>query len=70
MKGKRWMVGMIVYCLGLALISGEALAQDQSIRIGVLFVMSGPMGGYGKHGKQAVELAMDEINAQGGPCRG
>ena len=28
--------------------------------------MSGPMGGYGKHGSQAVQLALDEINAKGG----
>ncbi len=37
-----------------------------SIKIGVLFVMSGPMGGYGKHGSQAVQLALEEINGHGG----
>ena len=66
MKRKRWIGRVIVLCLSLAVLSGEALAQDPPIKIGVLFVMSGPMGGYGKHGKQAVELAVDEINAQGG----
>lgn len=66
MNRMKWTVRIFVFFLGLALISGEATAQDQPIKIGVLFVMTGPMGGYGKHGKQAVELAMDEINAQGG----
>jgi len=66
MDRKRWMVGVVVFSLGLPLVFGHALAQDQPIKIGVLFVMSGPMGGYGKHGRQAVELAIDEINGQGG----
>lgn len=48
-----------------ALIGGHAEAQ-QPIKIGVLFVSSGPMGGYGKHGNQAVQMALEEINAQGG----
>jgi branched-chain amino acid transport system substrate-binding protein len=37
-----------------------------TIKIGVMFIASGPMGGYGRHGRQAVELAIDEINAHGG----
>jgi branched-chain amino acid transport system substrate-binding protein len=28
--------------------------------------MSGKMGGYGKHGMQAIQMALDEINGQGG----
>ncbi|RPJ08579.1 MAG: ABC transporter substrate-binding protein, partial [Deltaproteobacteria bacterium] len=66
MKRTSQMTRVIVFCLGLVLISGEALAQDQPIKLGVMFIMSGPMGGYGKHGKQAVQFAIDEINAQGG----
>jgi branched-chain amino acid transport system substrate-binding protein len=31
-----------------------------------MFIASGPLGGYGRHGKQAVDLAVREINAQGG----
>ena len=45
---------------------GPALAAEKTIKIGVVFIMSGPMGGYGKHGSQAVQLALDEINGQGG----
>ena len=50
----------------LLLVLGPAWAAEKPIKIGVVFIMSGPMGGYGKHGRQAVQLALDEINAQGG----
>lgn len=66
MKKSRWMLGMALGCLGLILVLGPALAAEKPIKIGVVFIMSGPMGGYGKHGRQAVQLALDEINAQGG----
>lgn len=36
------------------------------LKIGVMFIASGVMGGYGRHGSQAVEMAVDEINAGGG----
>jgi len=66
MTKRRWMLGMALGCLGLVLALGPALAEEKPIKIGVVFIMSGPMGGYGKHGQQAVQLALDEINAQGG----
>lgn len=40
----------------------------ERLKIGVMFAHSGPMGGYGRHGKQAVALAVDQINSQGGIC--
>ena len=66
MKKRRWMLGVALGCLGLVLALGPALAEEKPIKIGVVFIMSGPMGGYGKHGQQAVQLALDQINAQGG----
>ncbi len=48
------------------LVAGMACAQQPPIKLGVIFVASGPMGGYGKHGFQAVQMAVDEINASGG----
>jgi branched-chain amino acid transport system substrate-binding protein len=48
------------------LFIGPVFAAEKPIKLGVMFVMSGKMGGYGKHGSQAVRLAMDEINAGGG----
>jgi branched-chain amino acid transport system substrate-binding protein len=39
---------------------------SDSIKIGAMFIASGPMGGYGRHGRQAIELAIEEINTHGG----
>ena len=66
MSGKRLMVGTGVLLISFLLFFNPASAQEKPIKIGVMFIMSGPMGGYGKHGTQAVQLAIDEINAQGG----
>jgi branched-chain amino acid transport system substrate-binding protein len=54
------------FCLLVMGWSGPIAAAEKPIKIGVVFIMSGPMGGYGKHGQQAVQMALDEINAQGG----
>jgi branched-chain amino acid transport system substrate-binding protein len=51
-------------CLALVLCATPSIAQP--IKIGAMFVASGPMGGYGKHGGQAIQMAVDEINASGG----
>jgi len=59
-------VAIALLCLILIGALGPAQAAEKPIKIGVVFIMSGPMGGYGKHGRQAVEMALDEINAQGG----
>lgn len=40
--------------------------EPQNIRIGSMFIMSGPLEGYGRHGRQGIELAIQEINANGG----
>jgi branched-chain amino acid transport system substrate-binding protein len=67
MRGKRWMVGIGVLFISLVLVLGTGWAAEKKpIKLGVVFIMSGKMGGYGKHGTQAIQLAMDEINARGG----
>jgi branched-chain amino acid transport system substrate-binding protein len=43
-----------------------ALASDNPIKLGVMFISSGPLGGYGVNGQRGVEMAMEEINAAGG----
>jgi len=65
MRG-RWitLIGMVF--ISLALVLGTSFAAEKPIKLGVVFIMSGKMGGYGKHGTQAIQLAMDEINGQGG----
>jgi branched-chain amino acid transport system substrate-binding protein len=64
---RRWMTLIGIIFISLALVSGTGLAAEtKPIKLGVVFIMSGKMGGYGKHGTQAVQLATDEINGQGG----
>ena len=69
---KRFFIAIFLTAL---LESSGVYADDMSyfnphrhdrLKIGVMFIASGPMGGYGRHGSQAVELAVDEINAAGG----
>ena len=64
-KKGRLMAGLAL-CIGLIFAFTAAYGQEKPIKIGVLFVMSGPMGGYGKHGVNAVQMAVDEINGSGG----
>jgi branched-chain amino acid transport system substrate-binding protein len=52
--------------LGVALMLWPVSSNAQPIKIGAMFVASGPMGGYGKHGGQAIQMAVDEINRSGG----
>ncbi len=64
---RRWIlfIGILFISVVLALGTGLA-AEKKPIKLGVVFIMSGKMGGYGKHGTQAIQLAMDEINGKGG----
>jgi branched-chain amino acid transport system substrate-binding protein len=66
MNKKRWTIGIVVISLSLLFAFGTAMAEGPPIKIGAMFICSGKVGGYGKHGTQAIELAVDEINATGG----
>ncbi|MBW1862237.1 MAG: ABC transporter substrate-binding protein [Deltaproteobacteria bacterium] len=66
MRVKKWMIGIAVLFASLAFTLNTAMAKAKPIKLGALFVMSGKLGGYGKSGWQAIQLAVDEINAQGG----
>lgn len=39
---------------------------EDAVKIGFVYIMSGPFSAYGQFAKQGAELAMDEINAAGG----
>lgn len=56
------------WALGLSIVFflWPAASNAQPIRVGALFITSGPMGGYGRHATQAIQMAVDEINASGG----
>ena len=66
MNKKRWLTGVAVVSLSLVFALGSAFAEGPPIKLGAMFISSGKVGGYGKHGRQAIQLAVDEINASGG----
>jgi branched-chain amino acid transport system substrate-binding protein len=45
-----------------AMLAGNALAQDKTVKIGAIFPMSGNAASTGVHAKAALEVAMDIIN--------
>jgi branched-chain amino acid transport system substrate-binding protein len=60
---------MLVLSFGLLLavaLCGAAHADEQPIKLGAMFISSGPLGGYGINGKRAIDMAVEEINAAGG----
>jgi branched-chain amino acid transport system substrate-binding protein len=50
----------------IVVATGAVLAQQPPIKIGAINVLSGSFAAYGKSGRQGAQLAIDEINAQGG----
>jgi branched-chain amino acid transport system substrate-binding protein len=50
----------------MAFLLAPVSSNAAPIKIGAMFISSGPMGGYGKHGSQAIQMAVDEINCDGG----
>lgn len=66
MSKNRWLAGFAFVSLSLVFSLGNAFAQAPPIKLGAMFISSGKVGGYGKHGRQAIQLAVDEINASGG----
>ena len=57
---------MCVLVIALAFLLSPAVSFSEPIKIGAMFISSGKMGGYGTHGRQAIELAIEQINMDGG----
>jgi branched-chain amino acid transport system substrate-binding protein len=66
MKALKKVKYVCVLVVALMFLSSPAVSFSEPIKIGAMFISSGKMGGYGKHGGQAIQLAVDEINADGG----
>ena len=58
--------GLVCVVVCAFLVVGSALAQEQPIKIGVQFIMSGKLGGYGQNAERAIRMATEEINSSGG----
>ncbi|MBI5571880.1 MAG: ABC transporter substrate-binding protein [Desulfomonile tiedjei] len=62
---KRLFLVPLSVFLAIAFLSAVS-AEEKPIKLGVMFISSGPLGGYGINGQRAVEMAVEEINAAGG----
>ncbi len=60
-----WMAALAVIAV-LPGLSGTAGAADKVVRIGNIIPLSGPSASVGQQGKNAREMAVEEINAAGG----
>ena len=48
------------------LTGGSGIASEKPVKIGFVYIMSGPFATYGQFAKQGAELAIDELNKAGG----
>uniref|UniRef100_A0A7C4MM92 ABC transporter substrate-binding protein n=1 Tax=Desulfatirhabdium butyrativorans TaxID=340467 RepID=A0A7C4MM92_9BACT len=61
----RWLTVLLMLSVVLA-VAGAGLAAEKPVKVGFVYIMSGPFATYGQFAKQGAELAIDEINAAGG----
>ena len=64
MKRKQSILLSIV--LGLTLMFGSAVTANAEIKVGMGNVLSGPVAGWGLDAQAGLEMAIEEINADGG----
>ncbi|MDX9708337.1 MAG: ABC transporter substrate-binding protein [Trichloromonas sp.] len=63
MKKKVWSV-LLAFSFFLLSVAGASAAAP--VKIGFVYIMSGPLSAYGQFAKQGAELAIKEVNAAGG----
>jgi len=61
----RWLTVLLMLCVVFA-VTGAGIAAEKPVKVGFVYIMSGPFATYGQFAKQGAELAIDEINAAGG----
>lgn len=61
---KLFVIGALVFLVASFL--GSAQSNDNPIKLGAMFINSGPLGGYGINGQRAINMALGEINSSGG----
>ncbi|MEN6438622.1 MAG: ABC transporter substrate-binding protein [Syntrophobacter sp.] len=62
---RKWLPVLIVSLMVL-MVTGSGLSADKPIKLGFVYIMSGPAATYGQFAKQGADLAIDEINKAGG----
>ena len=61
---RLFVIGTLVFLV--ASVLGYAQSNDKPIKLGAMFISSGPLGGYGINGERAITMALEEINSSGG----
>ena len=61
---KLFVIGTLVFLVASFL--GSAQSNEKPIKLGAMFINSGPLGGYGINGQRAIIMALEEINSSGG----
>ncbi|MBU1698122.1 MAG: ABC transporter substrate-binding protein, partial [Proteobacteria bacterium] len=57
---------VVAFFMAAGLITTPAMAGDKVVRVGNIIPLSGPSASVGQQGKNARELALEEINTAGG----
>jgi branched-chain amino acid transport system substrate-binding protein len=59
-------LGLFFMGIFLFIAAGAVQAADKPVKLGFVYIMSGPLATYGQFAKQGAELAIDEVNRAGG----
>ena len=62
----RWAGRLLAAAMAVLPVSGAAAQDGEPIRIGAVYITSGPFSTYGEFATHGIELAVEEINAAGG----
>lgn len=60
------LIGLLALCCFVVVAHCYVYAESKPIKLGFIYIMSGPFATYGQFAKQGAELAIDEINSKGG----
>ena len=66
MKKKHSISTLVVFFALICLVMAPAASAAKTVKVGFVYIISGPFSAYGQFAKQGAELAVDEINAAGG----
>jgi branched-chain amino acid transport system substrate-binding protein len=66
MKKNRSISSLVVSVALICLVMAPVASAAKTVKVGFVYIMSGPFAAYGQFAKQGAQLAVDEINAAGG----
>lgn len=66
MKKKQFIATLVLPMLLISLAMATPVWSAKTVKVGFVYIMSGPFSAYGQFAKKGAELAVDEINAAGG----